>query len=269
MPKALIVPIDEASTPGGSSMQVEKIMNPKVVWASPTTTYKELVELLLAHEISGVPVVDDAGVLLGVVTEADLLARSAFAGERPRALAVLADVLSAREHHWVTKALGWTAADMMSRGVVTCSPVTEVHTAARLMLDHDITRLPVVLDGRVVGIVSRRDVLQALARPDADIAADVTRMLASHPNRPEDHHVISTVKEGKVTLTGDVRYAHDAPILVHMVRDVDGVIGVESRLHHREPTPPGTTAPSPWMTPTVGTGQLSTGQPPHEGGGRP
>ncbi len=227
-------------------MEVEKVMNPKVVWVTPTTSYKEVVNLLLTHEISGMPVVDDDGVLLGVVTEADLLAHSAFDVDQPRALAVLADVLSARKRQWVAKAGGWTAGDMMSRDVVTCDPHTDVHSAARLMLDHEVTRLPVVEDEHVVGIVSRQDILQALARPDAAIAADVARLLSTDANRPDDLHVIYSVRNGRVELSGDVRYAHDAPIVVAMVRNVDGVIGVESHLHHREPTPHPEAVPHPW-----------------------
>jgi CBS domain-containing protein len=230
-------------------MQVKEIMTTDVVTAHPDTPYKALLERLLDCQVSGVPVVDDEGALVGIVTEADLLARTAFDGERPRALAIVADAVSGRQHHWVTKALAWTASDVMTRSVVTCSPQTDVRAAARELLDHDLTRLPVVRDGRVVGILSRRDVLRTLVRADADIAADVDRVLTADPNRPDDHHVVASVIDGKVTLTGDVRYAWDAPVIVAMVRRVDGVIGVENHLHHREPAPRMTTPSSPWLTP--------------------
>jgi CBS domain-containing protein len=229
-------------------MQVEQVMTSEVVSVQPETTYKEVVEQLLDHDVSGVPVIDDEGRLVGVVTEADLLSRAGYDGGS-RTLAVLADVLSAREHHWATKARGWTAGDLMSRDVASCTPQTDVRTAAREMLDRGVTRLPVVRENRVVGIVARQDVLRALGRQDAEIATDVERVLWTDVNRPDDHHVVVSVKDGRVTLTGDVRYPHDAPVVVAMARGVEGVIGVESRLHSREHLPPATAPTWPSVTP--------------------
>jgi CBS domain-containing protein len=226
-------------------------MTTDVVAVHPDTGYKELVEQLVAHDISGVPVVNDDGRLLGVVTEADVLSRTGYDGERRRALAILADVLSAREHHWATKALAWTAADLMTRDVVTCAPDDDVRAAARRMLDHGVTRLPVVDDERVVGVLARQDVLRTLVRPDREVAADVARMLATAANRPDELRVRSSVVDGKVVLTGDVRYPEDIGIVVAMVHDVAGVIGVEDHLHAREPAP--RQAPPPplsWITRT-------------------
>jgi CBS domain-containing protein len=224
-------------------------MTTPVVSVHPDTGYKEVVQQLLAHGISGVPVVDDDEKVVGVVTEADLLSRSGYDGDRSRALAVLSDVLSVREHHWATKAGAWTAGEMMSRDVVTCTPDTNVRTAARRMLDRGVTRVPVVLDGRLVGIVARQDLLRVLARGDAEIARDIEHVLATDPNRPDDHHVVVTVDDGRVELTGDVRYPYDASVVVAMVRDVEGVIGVTSRLHAREATPRTATLSWPWVTP--------------------
>jgi CBS domain-containing protein len=104
-------------------MDVSEIMTAEVVAVTPETAYKDVIEALLDHGVSGVPVVDD-GMLVGIVTEADLLAGSAYDGDRSRALAVLADVLAAREHHWATKAGARTARDLMSRSVVSCTAET-------------------------------------------------------------------------------------------------------------------------------------------------
>jgi CBS domain-containing protein len=220
-------------------------MTTEVVSVSPDATYKEVVEQLVRSGVSGVPVVDERGRLLGIVTEADLVSKEAYPGRRPRALALLADVLSARAHHWVTKAAGWHAADVMTTGVATCAPGEDVRAVSRRMLERGVKRMPVVDDGHLVGIVSRQDLLRTFARPDAEIAADVHRVLTEHPNRPDDHHVTCTVAEGMVTLGGDVRYAWDEPIVVAMVREVEGVIDVESHIHFREPNP-GPPAPT-WM----------------------
>jgi CBS-domain-containing membrane protein len=135
------------------------------------------------------------------------------------------------------KASGWTAADVMTKDVVVCHPDEDVRVAARRLLERRVKRMPVVEDGAVVGMVSRRDFLAVLARPDAEIARDVAEVLSTHPNRPDDFHVNSEVADGIVTLTGDVRYAWDEPVVVSLVRDVEGVIDVESHVRNREPNP--------------------------------
>jgi CBS domain-containing protein len=202
----------------------------------------------VAAGIAGAPVLDDGGGVVGIVTEADLVAAPAF-GTRHRALAVLADVLSVRPHHWATKATGRTVGDVMTKDVVSCDADDDVRVAARRMVERDVARLPVMDQGRLVGMVTRRDVLRALTRDDAAIAADVDEVLRTDPNRPDDHHVVATVAEGRVLLTGDVRYEWDAPLVVALVRSVEGVIGVDDQLHHREPSPRHLAPPWPWVTP--------------------
>jgi CBS domain-containing protein len=220
-------------------------MTTDVVSVKPDTPLKDVVERLVGAGVSGAPVVDDGGALVGIITEADLVAKEAYPGPRPRGLAVLADMLSAREHHWVTKAAGWTAADLMTPKVATCLPDDDVRIVARRMLERGVKRMPVLDAGVLVGIVSRHDLLRALVRPDAEIAEDVARVLRTDPNRPDDHHVTCSVEDGKVTLMGDVRYAWDAPIIVALARSVDGVIDVVSHLRHREPNR--TIPKPPWV----------------------
>jgi CBS domain-containing protein len=227
-------------------VNVGRIMTTDVVAVRPETPYKETVERLVGSDVSGLPVVDDDGRLLGIVTESDLVAKEAYGGRRPRALALLADLLSARDHHWVTKAAGWTAADVMTKRVTICLPSEDVRLVARRMLERGVKRMPVVDDrGALVGIISRQDLLRGLTRPDEEIATEVARLLRTDPNRPDDHRVTSSVEDGRVTLTGDVRYAWDEPIIVEMIRGVDGVIDVDSHLHHREPNP--SLPKPPWM----------------------
>lgn len=195
--------------------------------------------------MSGLPVLDAHRRLVGIVTEADLVSKEAYGDHRPRALALLADVLSAREHHWATKAAGLVAADVMTTNVMTCRPDDDVRRVARRMLDRGVKRAPVLEADELVGIVSRQDILRMFARSDEEIRAEVAQVLSSHPNRPDDHHVQFLVEEGIVTLTGDVRYAWDEPVVVSLVRGVEGVIDVVSRVHFREPNPP--SSKMPWM----------------------
>ena len=226
-------------------MKVSDVMTTDLVSAAASTPFKELVERLVNFEVSSLPVVDDGDSLVGLVTEADLVSKEAYGGSRQRALGLLADTLSGRRHRWVTKAAGTVASDIMTRKVVTCRPDDDVRAVARRMLEQRVKRLPVVDTGRLVGMVSRQDILRMFDRPDEEIAFDVRRVLGKDLDRPDDSHVRSFVDQGIVTLTGDVRYAWDEPIVVSMVRGVEGVIDVMSHLHNREPNPKTSTAP--WM----------------------
>jgi CBS domain-containing protein len=225
-------------------MNVKDIMTTEVVTVTSDTPFKEVVEQLVRSGISCVPVVDEHE-LVGIVTEADLISKEAYGARRRRALALLADIASAREHGWATKATGSLAADVMTRNVIVSSPRDDVRVAARRMLERRVKRLPVVEEGELVGIVSRQDVLRMFDRSDEAITADLDRVLSSALNMPDDHHVSFSVDDGIVTLTGDVRYAWDKPVVVSLARDVEGVIDVISRLHNREPNP--RTTPTPWI----------------------
>ena len=226
-------------------MKISEIMTTEIVLARPETPFKDLIDRLVRSEVSSLPVVDARGKLVGLVTEADVISKEAYGTRRHRALALLSDVLSGRDHRWVTKAGGLVAADVMTRNVVVCSPADDVRSVARRMLKHGVKRMPVVEDGSLAGIVSRHDILAMFDRPDDVIMSDVERALASDRNMPDDHHVRCCVDDGVVTLTGDVRFDWDEAIVVSIVRDVPGVIDVIGHLHHRErnPRPPAQT----WM----------------------
>lgn len=214
------------------------MMTSDLVTVSANTPFKEVVELLVRSEVSALPVVDAAGRLVGLITEADLISKEAYGTRRRRALALLADVVSVRDHRWVAKAGGSVASDIMTKSVVVCRPAEDARTVARRMLEQDVKRMPVVDNERLVGIVSRHDILKMFDRPDVTIAADVKRVLTDDLTMPEDHHVRFSVDRGVVTLTGDVRYGWDEPIVLSMVRDLPGVLEVVSHLHHRERNPP-------------------------------
>jgi len=212
-------------------------MTAEVVSVEPETPLKDVIDLLVRSEVSGLPVVDAGGKLVGLVTEADVISKGAYGNRRHRALALLGDVLSGRDHRWVTKAAGLVATDVMTKNLIVCHPDEDVRVVARRMLEHGVKRMPVVEAGVLAGIVSRHDILVMFDRPDQAIAADVERSLANDRNLPDDQRVRFSVDDGIVTLTGDVRYEWDEPIVVSVVRGVPGVIDVISCLHHREPNP--------------------------------
>jgi len=227
---------------GRTDVRVAEIMTREVVTVRPATSFKEVVERMLAARVSGLPVVDGDGTIVGIVTEADIARQMGSEGTRPRALALLAARLFGRVRPRPAEATGVVAADVMTSDVLTCRPDEELPSVARRMVERGVKRMPVVEDGVLIGIVSRHDIMRSFARPDDDIATEVRQLVASHP--PEDHHIECAVAQGIVTLTGDVRYAADEAIVEAVVRRVDGVVDVVNLLHHREPNPP--TATDMW-----------------------
>ena len=136
--------------------RVRDVMSSPVAAVAPSATYEEMVDLLLAHQISGLAVTDGTGRLLGVVTEADLVRLEAH---RP-APAGRASFAGAATTSAPVDSRTATAAGLMSCPVVTASPDDDLPTIARKLLDSGHRRLPVVAaDGRLVGVVSRRDLL--------------------------------------------------------------------------------------------------------------
>ena len=146
-------------------LKVSDIMTTGVLTVRPRTPYHEIVTLLLDYEISGLPVVDNDGVLVGIVSEADLISKEAYVEDEGRRghLRLLRDHLLGRDTEWVDKAAARNAQELMTSPVRTLSPDDDVATAARVMLDHRLKRLPVVRDGKLVGIVARHDLLRPLS----------------------------------------------------------------------------------------------------------
>lgn len=225
-------------------MKVREVMTSPVVTVSPGTPFKELLVTLVDAGISGVPVVDQDAHVVGIVTEADLMPKEARRGRR-RVLQVLRDLLAGHGDRWLRQVQATRAADVMTTEVRTCGPDDDLRAVAREMAERHVKRMPVTDGGRLVGIVSRHDVLAAFDRPDTQVAADVAQVLRTDPNRPDDAHVEVAVHAGVVTLHGDVRYPWDEAIVVSIARGVLGVLDVVSDLHAREREPP--TSGGPWI----------------------
>jgi CBS domain-containing protein len=221
-------------------MKVHDLMSTDLEVVRPDTSYKQVVERMLARNVSGLPVVDDQGVLVGIVTEADAIRKQAWGdGERHRhrALDFVDRLLSGKHPTSLQRVQGLTAGDIMSQPVVTASPDDDLRQAARTMLVHSVKRLPVVSEGHLVGLMSRADLMRYFDRPDAGIAADVDRTLASPLSAPEDHRINSAVRDGVVTLTGTVRYPSDARVATAVLWRIAGVVDVHDELVAREGEP--------------------------------
>jgi len=185
--------------------------------------------VLRRYRVSALPVVDDAGRVLGVVSEADLLTKEALDDEP----GVLAGILHRRDQ---ARARGVTAGDLMTTAVVAVRPDDTVEHAAKLMYDRRVKRLPVTDEnGRLVGIISRADVLSVFDRTDHDIYQEITNevILGGFLANPSAFQV--TVKDGIVTLAGRPETNETGHDIVRLVRHVQGVVAVRDRLSYPPP----------------------------------
>ena len=211
--------------------RVSDVMTTSVVTVDRITPYQEIDRLLTERRISGVPVLMMGRQVAGVVTEADLLAAE---DERARQ-ARMASMTGRRWRLRKQPQVSLTAGALMTAPAITIDPDATIPAAARLMNTHHLRRLPVIdADGKLAGIVSRRDLLSVFLRPDADILHDVRQVLAELAlTDPQD--VIVTVKHGVVTLTGTTppEPGHDQdlrPLALRLIWDIDGVVDVVNKL---------------------------------------
>jgi CBS domain-containing protein len=130
------------------------------ITVGPDATSAEIIDCLLSNNISGVPVVDENDGVIGIVTEADLVLSVAYGNHDRRALALVAEIIEGHPAPWVDRLSANRARDLMTSDVVVVGPDDDIADAARRMLRRRCGRLPVVRDGRIVGIVSRHDILR-------------------------------------------------------------------------------------------------------------
>jgi CBS domain-containing protein len=150
------------------STAVKDVMTTRVVWVRQDAPFKEIATALREHRVSAFPVLDEAGKVIGVVSEADMLTKEALAGGYDGMPGMITGLLRHKEQD---KARGTTAGDLMTRPAVTIGAGETVETAARIMYKRRVKRLPVVdADGHLTGIVSRADVLAVFDRSDTTVA---------------------------------------------------------------------------------------------------
>jgi CBS domain-containing protein len=203
------------------SWTVDDVMTRVVVSVEESAGYRTVVDLLIGRRVSAVPVVDASQRVTGVVSEADLLRKIEYAGdESPRLFE------GRRRRGERGKALAGTVAELMSAPAVTVPAGTSIADAARLMDGEDVKRLPVVDDlGRLVGVVTRSDLLRVHLRTDDDLWGEIEAAV-------RDEEVTSTVSDGVVTLEGRVAQASVADELVRLTRQVPGVVKVIDRIRY-------------------------------------
>jgi CBS domain-containing protein len=207
-------------------MRVEDLMSREVVSVAPETPLKELAALLSRHRISGVPVVDTGGGVLGVVSEADILRKEE--GRAP-STGLLSWFLVADDESRA-KITAHTAGDAMTSLAVTIAPDRPVSEAARLMVERQINRLPVVQKDTLVGIVTRADLVRAFHRPDEEILREISEDVLLQTLWIPPDRVTVTIENGEVSLAGEVDNRTSAELAVAYVRRVPGVVDVHSGL---------------------------------------
>lgn len=215
-----------------SREKVENVMSTDVLTVREDTAFKDVARALAWRDVSAVPVVDRDGHVLGVVSEADLLVKQGTQEiELTRSLANWW-----RGRRDMRRALAITAGEMMSRPAVTVAENATVAGAARLMSKHNVKRLPVVnADGKLVGIVSRKDVLTVFLRKDEDIRDDIVDRVFEHGIGIAVNPTTVTVEihDGEVTLSGQLDLKSQIPLVEDMTRHIDGVVDVTVSMGYR------------------------------------
>lgn len=222
-------------------MRARDIMTREVITVEPGTPVRDLIETLLSHRISGVPVVT-AGRVIGIVSEGDLILRER--AQRPRSsMAYLAQQLfedHAKLAEEFRRAHGMVAEEVMSREVVTCAPGTPVAEIANIMAQRRIRRLPVVENDLLVGIVTRADVLRAAASrlssseapaalSDREIRRELLASLKREPWAEVDRLEVA-VANGRVRLRGLAESAAEREAIELAARAIAGVTEVVNEL---------------------------------------
>jgi CBS domain-containing protein len=204
------------------------VMTSPVITVRPDATVKEIASLMLAHHISGLPVVSADDVMVGIVTESDLLHKER-SPRLPRPAVPRALRRFSRSGAVEKKASGCAAADLMSAPVVTVDEATPLYEIAALMVGRGINRVPVMRAGRLSGIVSRADIMRAFTRTDAEVAGAVRATLL-HELWVDVSQVDIDVRDGVVSLAGKVERRSECDLVTRWAATVDGVISVTNRL---------------------------------------
>jgi CBS domain-containing protein len=203
---------------------VESVMTRNVVTAVPATPFRELVARMAEHGVSALPVVDPQGRPVGVVSEADVLAKQEFHGGQDE----LPHHDRAGRERWY-RAQGRIAAEVMTRPVRTVHAEETVAGAAQLLAESGVRRLFVVDgDGRLIGVVSRRDLLHVYLCDDEQLRARIAELLVTAGFTPGTLAV--RVTDGVATVDGEVAGQGERVAALRLVRAVPGVVGVRDDL---------------------------------------
>lgn len=219
-------------------MKARDVMVAPVITVKPSSSVRELAQTLLKNHISAVPVVEDHGKLVGIVSEGDLMRRAEAGTERRRPwwlLLITGEETLAGEY---VKSHARKVGDVMTYDVVTAAPDTSLDEIATLMERNSIKRVPIVRDGRLVGIISRANLIQAVASKQADLeisgidTAIRDRLLDHLKTQPWAHTALLnvTVRDGVVELWGMTSSETERMAICVAAEGTSGVRAVNDRL---------------------------------------
>jgi CBS domain-containing protein len=204
-------------------MKVKELMTVNVAAVGQAASLKQVAEVMVERGVSGVPVVNADGRVLGVISEGDIILKAA---SRPESAGVLGRLLAPKavdERHLAAT----TAGEAMTAPAVTIEAEQSVAEAARLMVEHQVNRLPVLAHGKLAGIVSRADIVRAFTRSDGEIWEELrndvipTRLWIS----PDELDI--TVTRGQVKVAGQVAMRTEAELIEAFSWRVPGVVSVD------------------------------------------
>lgn len=212
-------------------MNVKDLMTTAVVTVSPETPLKRVAAILAEHSISGMPVCDTEGRVLGIVSEGDILYKEQ--GHVDRRGGPLSWLVDGSQYADVVKASARTAEDAMTCPAITITPERPAAAAARIMISKGVNRLPVVKNGILVGIVTRADLVRAFTRPDDVIADEIREDVLRRALWLDPGTVEVEVDQGDVVLSGEIEARSDAEVMKKLVLRIPGVVSVTSNVLYR------------------------------------
>ena len=217
-------------------MKVKDVMTPDVIVVGPDAPIHKAARLMVDHGVSALPVVDETGAVVGIVSEADLIVRQRGRERRPWWKLFFEDAEAlAREYQ---KKMGTRVGNVMTRDVVSAPPELSIASAALMFEKHRVRRLPVIVDGTLVGIVSRGDLIKALATAPAAgtrlsgaaLAAELKARLARETWTSPHAFVITADEGGVLSLYGMVWSEAERSAIDTMARGIDGCTRVDNHL---------------------------------------
>lgn len=194
-------------------MHVRDLMTTDVVAVGPTTSTRDAARMMFRYRVSGLPVVDPDDHVLGIITEGDFL-----------------EMELKRQDEGIAAPL---VQDVMSHSVLSVSPDLEIMDAARYMHEHSVKRVLVIEEGKMVGIISRFDIVAAFTRPDDLIEDEIREDLIRRVLFVDPETVDVQVANGVVTFVGTIGTRTEARLVEELARRLDGVVGVENNLDWR------------------------------------
>jgi CBS domain-containing protein len=209
-------------------MRVREVMTEDVLTIGPEAPLKDVAKILVEHGVSGLPVCDIEGHVVGVISEGDILYKEHDPTEGHVGGPLGWFVDGSPNVRGAAKAQAITAGKAMTSPAVTIPPYESVAQAARVMCERRVNRLPVVKGGKLVGIVTRADLVRAFTRSDAQVERELREDVLARTMWVEPGRVELEVRNGAVTLTGRLHRRTDAELLDRLAARVPGVLSVES-----------------------------------------